>query len=967
MVGKRVAQYQVLEKLGQGGMGEVFLAEDTELHRKVALKFLPASASSSDQELARFKQEARSAAALSHPNITTIYEVGTFEGRPYIAMAYVDGDKLTDVIERGRADLHEALDITIQICEGLGKAHQAGIVHRDVKPDNILINKDGHVKILDFGIAKLRGVSRLPSKISTVGTAFYMSPDQIRGDDVDQRSDVFSLGVVLYEIVAGRRPFKGEHTSAVFYSITNEDPVPLPSKRMKTGEYEEISRIVFKALEKDPEERYQSVDELQADLQQLHDGVHQRASNAKRMKLALWAPAIVAAAALVLFLFKPFKLEFNRSGGAVAAENALAVMYFENLVEPDDPHRLGEIVTTLMITDLSESQYLSVVSSQRLYDLLKLEGKQDAKIIDKTTASQVAERAGAKWMLQGSILQVDPELILTSQLVDVATGTVVASQRISGLPGETVFQMVDRLSAEAREDLSLPAPDGGSVDTDVADVTTHSMEAYRAYLEGVEKENKYFMSEARDCFVKAVELDSTFAMAYLRLSHNRVSGTYEEKKRALEKALRYAERTSKKEMLYIKNDAAAFAGDATSAITGYETITSLYPDEKQAYLRLGELYRDAMWDLGKAAQAFEKVIAIDPLNKNAYNQLAYVYNFTGEFEKSIWAINQYINLAPDEPNPYDSRADLYAYNGRLDNAVESYGKALERKPDFFPSILKLGHMAVFSGDYGRAVTLYERLAEDADEDFSRWARSCIALVPVYKGEFDNALEALDGEITRDRGDGYAGHAYLGKLYGRSNLLAFVGEHERALSSAEDYRAEYRRLRPTDDEWWRLHYGFLMYYCGQTETAVDMLQSFVTSIDSLNEAKMMGYATLKGLLELKHGRPDAACSYLERANRNIKSISRQYWLGRAYLEADRPQEAASVLDDLLRRYTEVRAEVPLFAIDAWYQAGLAHERTGDVEKARDHYGRYLQFWGKSETRLDNVESARERLKSLSQGI
>ena len=203
MVGKRVFQYQILEKLGQGGMGEVFLAEDTELNRKVALKFLPSSSSSDAHALERFKQEARSAAALNHPNITTIYEIGIWEDRPYIAMAFIDGQKLTDMIVEGGADINRTLDVVIQISEGLGKAHHAGIVHRDIKPDNILLDKDGRAKIVDFGIAKLKGVSQLPSEISTLGTACYMSPEKIGGEETDQRSDIFALGVVLYELVTG--------------------------------------------------------------------------------------------------------------------------------------------------------------------------------------------------------------------------------------------------------------------------------------------------------------------------------------------------------------------------------------------------------------------------------------------------------------------------------------------------------------------------------------------------------------------------------------------------------------------------------------------------------------------------------------------------------------------------------------------------------------------------------------------
>jgi tetratricopeptide (TPR) repeat protein len=446
-----------------------------------------------------------------------------------------------------------------------------------------------------------------------------------------------------------------------------------------------------------------------------------------------------------------------------------------------------------------------------------------------------------------------------------------------------------------------------------------------------------------------------------------VTGTYAEKKHALGNAVRYADRASKKEILYIKNAAAAFDGDATTAIAGYETITELYPDEKEAFMRLGRLYRDANYDMEKSRAAFEKVIAIDPLDKNGYNNLAYLYNFIGDFEKSIWAINQYINLAQDEPNPYDSRADLYAYNGKIDEAAESYRKALEKKADFYPSMIKLGHMALFQQDYEAAAEYYGQVSREAEEDFSRWARILMAYIPLYRGDFEATLSEIDGQIERDRIDGYGGGAYLNKLSARSYIRAALGDHDRAISAANEYKNEYRRLRPTDDEWWKLHYGFMMFYCDETEAAEEMLGAFLTSIDSLNEAKMMGYATLKGLLEMRAGRGDAACSYLERANRNIKFFSRQFWLGRVYLEAGRADEARSVFEDMLHRYPEDRADAPMLSVSAWYYAGLACDRAGDTESARGYYRRFLEYWGAGDPVPHEVSEARTRLASMWQDI
>jgi tetratricopeptide (TPR) repeat protein len=475
------------------------------------------------------------------------------------------------------------------------------------------------------------------------------------------------------------------------------------------------------------------------------------------------------------------------------------------------------------------------------------------------------------------------------------------------------------------------------------------------------------MKEARRCFREAVELDSTFAMAYLHLADRLVAGTYPEKKHAIDRAVEFSGGASRRERLYIEAASSVFHGDGTEAIRRYEEIIDLYPDEKQAYVRLGELYRDVARDLERSRWAFEKAVAMDPLAKGVYNQLAYLYNFQGDFERSIWAINQYINLATDEPNPYDSRGDLYAYNGRIDEAVRSYEIAIENKDDFYISALKLGHMAMFRGDYDGAREYYERVAEVADEDNLRRARMFTAYLPLYEGRFGETLRSLEAEIERDRREGYAGNVYINKLFNRAFLYAELQDHERATAAADEYRREYVRLRPEGDEMWRLSYGFIYFTCGRSGEAEDMLGAFLASIDSLNEVKMMGYATLKGLIEMEAGNTAAARSYLERANRNVRVFSRQYWLGRAYLSAGLDEEALAVFDDMLNRYTEYRAAAPVMSVKAWYYAGLASEKTGDFAGARRRYERFLDHWRTADPVPQEVTAARSRLERISGDI
>jgi len=657
--GTMISHYKIIEKIGVGGMGEVFLAEDTELNRRVALKFLPFQYASDEGFKARFKREAQATAALSHPNIVTIHEVGEYQGRPFFAMEYVEGYSLKESAHQKELSLDQIIDLAIQICEGLQEAHAANIVHRDIKPSNILISKSGRPKLVDFGLAAIKGEERLTKAGTTMGTIGYMSPEQVQGQELDQRSDIFSLGVVLYEMIAGRAPFKGDTEAAVLNSILSDIPEPLARYKAKIPAG--LQEIVDKALDKDLETRYQTATGVLADLKRVKKatdlGLATRTYIAPRgkprsgVKRVLVPGLILAAIVFVILMLQPWKIEIRPTQDVVAAENRLAIMYFDNLADPEDPQRFGEIVTNLLIADLSESRYVQVVSSQRLYDILKLLGKEGTKKVNKDVASQIARRAQAKWMLLGSILQIEPEIVITSQLVEVESGSAVASQRITGEREEEIFSLVDRLTVEIKEDLALPAAAQEEPDREVAEVTTHSPEAYRYYLEGIDHWQKLYLTEAERSFKRALEFDSTFAMAYYRLARLR-EGL--EQQQLVAKAVEYSDRVSDKEKRYIRSLEILVLRDYTGAIDELQKIVERYPEEKDALYMIGTVYYHYLPDLEAAVRYFNKVIEMDPLHKTAYNILAYAYDRMGDFDKSIWAINQYISIAPDEANPYDS-------------------------------------------------------------------------------------------------------------------------------------------------------------------------------------------------------------------------------------------------------------------------------------------------------------------------
>ena len=328
MIGKTISHYKILEKLGEGGMGVVYKAQDIKLDRIVALKFLPKHLLCDSEAKVRFEHEAKAASALNHTNITTIHEIDEFEGECFICMEYVEGKSLKKLSEEKAFSIKEVVDIAIQVCEGLAIAHERGIVHRDIKSDNIMLTTRGQVKIMDFGLAKLRGSTKLTKTGSTLGTMPYMSPEQVKGIEVDQRSDVFSFGVVLYEMIAGQLPFKGEHEAAIIYSILNETPEPLA--RYKSGVSTELQNIINKALAKDKGLRYQHADELAADLKRLTSAsspVPATRRRGVRVLLPLIAVLVLIFAALTL---KPWRIVIKPSAETATGLKRVVVVPFQN-------------------------------------------------------------------------------------------------------------------------------------------------------------------------------------------------------------------------------------------------------------------------------------------------------------------------------------------------------------------------------------------------------------------------------------------------------------------------------------------------------------------------------------------------------------------------------------------------------------------------------------------------------------
>jgi len=617
-----------------------------------------------------------------------------------------------------------------------------------------------------------------------------------------------------------------------------------------------------------------------------------------------------------------------------------------------------------LITKLSESQYINVVSSQRLYDILKLLGKEGTKIVDKSVASEVATRAGAKWMLIGKILKVEPRMVITAQLVDVKSGEVKASQDITGEVKEDVFSMVDKLTAALKKDLSLPAQAAKEETPKVATVTTHSQEAYRYYLEGMDNYNKFYYTEAEKSFKKALEYDSTFAMAYHRLALIKNSdGDNGAAKDLATKAMKYSDKVTDKEKLKIKTLQAYLSGDYAQSIKELQKTVERYPDEKEAFLRLGVMHANLL-KYQEAVYYLNKAIQIDPLYKVAYNNLAYTYNEMGDFDKSIWAINKYIELAPDEPNPYDTRADLYAWNGKLDQAIDSYKKALEIKPDFMNTQYKLGNMYLLKRDYARADSCYEAFSSSDNKLLRSGGRLDLFLVPLYQGKFEEALKVLDDGITADRMDRVEGEMVAYKHFEKAYLYERQKKMSLALKETEVGMEIYKKAKPNDPVYGRGDYAYLLAKSGRIAEAEELARALKKDLAGKDLTQMTSYWWTLGEIELAKGDTNQALSYLERVYKDspTPSFELRCNLAEIYLKRGRLDEAVTQLEKALSRYDDDRAWTTM-AVKSYYLLALAYEKSGWNKKAIEKYEEFLDIWKNADPGIPEVTDAKERLKKL----
>ena len=983
MIGRTLNHYKIVSELGSGGMGEVYLAEDTKLHRQVALKVLASSVADDAERRARFEREARAVAALNHPNIVTIHSVEEAEGLHFITMELVRGKTLSELIPAGGLALDKLFQLAIPLADAVSAAHQKGITHRDLKPANVMLNEDGRLKILDFGLAKLReepsstaAETQLPTQSVTqeghiLGTVAYMSPEQAEGKAVDHRSDIFSLGIILFEMATGQRPFRGDTKISLISSILKDDPPSLTDMGRVLPRH--LARIVGHCLQKDPSRRLQSTLDLRNELEGLKEEVASGTSAVSSAAGPVAGPEgplrrpwlrlvglglVIAAVAYGAYHSRGWLQTAGDVRGAPAAasaqDNSLAVLYFENLADPEDVSRMERMTPSLLITALSQSPDLKVVSRQRLHDILNQLGRDSSDVVDRSIGSEVARKAGVRWIVTGEILQMEPSLVLTAEVAEAGSGSILASHRVIGQADEDVFSVVDRLSAELRRGLA-PSRGGAVLELPLSGVTTSSPDAYRHYLDGLDYYYKWYMAEAKTSFEKAVELDPTFAMAHYWLS---ITPATLEPEKQMALAMEHLDRVGEKDKHFIRSWNARLQGHYNDAIRELNAIVEADPDDKEAHYRLGRISWIDLWNAEDGIRHLSRVIELDPQHKAAWNVLAYAYNALGDRERSEQAIHRYLALAPDEANPFDSRGELYTMNGQLELAAQAFEQSLRIYPGASGSMGSLGHVKLWMGEYSEAGRLFRAMTVAGDETIQSWGRLGLASIQLHQGKLDQALEILDQGIAATKRSGLRSdpgseaHIFRAQIFEAQQDLARALAEVEAAVDAFDLGHRPNAHRP--------YLAYLLAKNGDLARAEAVLGEVRAEVAAMDGIFQWQYEEAAGLLEWVRGDLPEAAKHLEAAETRIRPVLPA--LAAIYLEMGQLGEAVAAYETISSDYYW-GVDSPIDVIQGIYHLGVAYEKSGWTKKAIAQYEAFLEKWKDADPDIVEVEDARLRLARL----
>jgi len=991
--GQTLAHFRIIKRLGAGGMGEVYLAEDTKLGRKIALKILLADYFEDAERKERFNREAKTAAGISHPNVMAIHEINSAPdpdtGRQldYIVMEYIEGEPLTAYLQNTNADIRAIMRLAEHIAAGLTAAHKVNVVHRDIKADNIIIDHDGNSKILDFGLAKPVTVyqaekdsadsdtisQELTKAGKIIGTVSYMSPEQIRGETIDTRSDIFSFGILLYRMVTGQLPFEGDTQVSTLAKILEARPEP---PRLKNESIPaELERIIDKCLQKDPNDRYQDTRDLVVDLRNLRrqydssisgvtTGITDRTdvSAIRKGGKSFWksmVPIAIVGALLVIIFWQIFGGSGSNNGSAVqAGENALAILGFDNKTGEDSLNWLQTGLPEILLTDLSQNQAMTIISHDRVIDCLGSEKKEGGNSYSHPECLEAAKSLGAKHALSGTYYRLGPNVRIDARLEEIATGRIILTEKVMG---PDPFALVDSLTAKISQSLNLGESE--VTRTSVRTYTSSSPEAYKIYLAGLEKFNTGFYDEAIAELEKAIALDSTFALPYMRIGMAHVfNNRPQEGARWFARARQYQDRLPNWEATLLDIYANIWLDQKfDDAFVKMQLLVRNHPNDKESRYIYGLMELAFTQDSVAAVAQMDTALQLDQRYNPVLIWYSNYYRNQGRYDEAKDYILKIRRYHPESPDSYRMLAAIYVRQNELDQAAQEYKALLEKYPSSTDAVFGL-------------VGVNTRLRK-FDE-----ARQNLELIKVHHGNDDYSLaDYYDNLSNLYDWEGKFRTALDCEFKNIEHLLA-VGDSARISAQYGSISSLYSRFDKPDSA---IYYAFKSYEWGRDMNSVDypiiLADNDRSSIDSATSMFREGMDNLKSRLPANVQPLFNAIQNLFDATVAADTAA----LIKAYVDisesalggGDANRRKAGFLSILTGQYQQGKELLePFIAGEKMttsgivypltrYYLGVAEEGLGNPTQAAEHFREMLKFWGNPEIELKEIKDARQRLARL----